>query len=136
MQLGEIEPTVGMHDKRGAAPKQTQLAVLALVVEVTNDVGLEKYLRSMLGDVRYSQSLLMALLALAAFPGDGSNMDLVEVAGRFDWPSATTDRYFATWAALGAPERDAVSGRYRRALALTTGTYRAANTAGGAVSEG
>jgi hypothetical protein len=134
MQPGEIESTVGMQDQRGA-PKQRQLAVLALVAGVTADVGLGERVESMLGDLRYSQPLLLALLALAAFPGDGSNMDLVEVADRFDWPSATTDRYFATWAALGALERDPVSGRYRRALALTSATDRAANTAGDAVWE-
>jgi hypothetical protein len=124
-----------MQDKRGR-PKQRQLAVLALVAGVTDDdVGFEERVESMLGDRRYSQPLLLALLALAAFPEDGSNMDLVEVADRFDWPSATTDCYFATWAALGVLERDAVSGRYRRALALTSATDRAANTAGGAVWE-
>ena len=66
----------------------------------------------------YSQPVLGALLALAALPGDGSSKGLVEVAGWLDWPSAITDSYFAPWAALGALQRDAESGRYRRALAF------------------
>ncbi len=135
MQLGKIESTVEMQDKPGE-PTQTQLAVVALVAGVTDDVGFEDHVESMLGDSRYSQPVLMALLALAAFPGDGSNMDLVEVAGRFDWPSATTDQYFATWAALGALERDPASGRYRRALTIRSAADRAANIAGGAIWEG
>jgi hypothetical protein len=109
--------------------------MMVLVAGATVDVGFEENLESTLGDSRYSQPLLMALLALAAFPGDGSNMDLVEIVGRFDWPSATTDRYFARRAALGALKRDAASSRYRRALAATSATARAASTAGGAVWE-
>jgi hypothetical protein len=120
-----------MQDKRGT-PKRPQPAVVALVAGVTDDVGFEEDVESMLGDSHYSPPLVMALLALAAFPGDGSTMDMIEAASQFDWPLAATDCYIARWAALGVLERDLASGRYRRALALTRATDRPANTARGA----
>jgi hypothetical protein len=67
-------------------------------------------------DRRYSRSFLSGLLVLGAFPEDGSERELTQVAAELTSPASTTHRYIGTWMAVGLLEQDPTSRRYRRAL--------------------
>ena len=68
-----------------------------------------------LDDVRFSRSLLRGLMVLAAFPVDGSDRAVTDVAKQLGMGISTTHRYAATFVEVGLLERDPVSRRYRRA---------------------
>ena len=68
-----------------------------------------------LDDVRFSRSLLRGLMVLAAFPADGSDRAVTDVAKQLGMGISTTHRYAATFVEVGLLERDPVSRRYRRA---------------------
>jgi hypothetical protein len=85
------------------------------VAGLTGAGGFEDSVQAMLGDARYSHSLLRALLVLAAFPIDGGELALKDVTSQLDWSPSTTHRYIITWAAVGALTRNPDSRKYRRA---------------------
>jgi hypothetical protein len=66
-------------------------------------------------DPRCSRSTLRAVLVLAAFPADGSEMDLRDIADRLGFSPSTTHRYVCSWLAVGLLTQDQHSRRYRRA---------------------
>jgi DNA-binding MarR family transcriptional regulator len=70
---------------------------------------------SRLDDVRFSRSLLRGLMVLAAFPADGGDRAVTDVAKQLGMGVSTTHRYAATFVEVGLLERDPVSRRYRRA---------------------
>ena len=70
-----------------------------------------------LADPRLSHSTIRALLVLAVFPEDGSELSLISVAEILDYSPSTAHRYVRTWLAVGFLEQDASSRRYRRAVA-------------------
>lgn len=70
----------------------------------------------LLDDHGYSRSTLRALLVLGAFPPDGGELELTEVAKQLELSPSTTHRYVGTWMAVGLLEQDPVSRRYRRAV--------------------
>ncbi len=90
-------------------------SVTGFVARLTGAGGFEDSVQAMLSDARYSHSLLKALLVLAAFPMDGSELALSDVTSQLDWSPSTTHRYFVTWTAVGALERNPDSRRYKRA---------------------
>lgn len=69
----------------------------------------------LLDDAAYSRSTLRALLVLGAFPPDGSERELTDVARQLDLSPSTTHRYIGTWMAVGLLEQHPRSRRYRRA---------------------
>ncbi len=71
----------------------------------------------MLADPGCSQALLRALLVLVAFPADGSERELTEVARALGLSPATTHRYVYSWAGVGLLVQDLRSRRYRRVVA-------------------
>ncbi len=76
---------------------------------------LRRVVQPLLDDVKCSRSTFRALLVLVAFPADGSEHDLSEVARRLELSPSTTHRYISTWMAVGLLEQDPRSRRYRRA---------------------
>lgn len=68
---------------------------------------------------RYARSFLLGLLVLSAFPADGAERELSEVAGELACARSTAHRYLTTWLAVGVLEQDPRSRRYRRALCDT-----------------
>jgi hypothetical protein len=79
--------------------------------------GLRGALQPLLDDAAYSRSTLRALLVLGAFPTDGEERELTDVAKQLDLSPSTTHRYIGTWMAVGLLEQHPRSRRYRRALA-------------------
>jgi DNA-binding MarR family transcriptional regulator len=67
---------------------------------------------------RYSRSALRSLLVLTAFPLDGAERELTDVAKQLGMSPSTTHRYVATWVEVGMLERDPTSRKYRRPAAL------------------
>ncbi len=78
--------------------------------------GLRRALLPLLDDAAYSRSTLRALLVLGAFPADGGERELTDVARQLDLSPSTTHRYIGTWMAVGLLEQHPRSRRYRRAL--------------------
>jgi hypothetical protein len=66
-------------------------------------------------DVRFSRSLLRALMVLASYPGDGTTRSVSDVAKQLGMGVSTAHRYTATFAEVGVLERDPASRRYRLA---------------------
>lgn len=66
-----------------------------------------------LGERALSRSLLMGLLVLAAFPSDGSEVGVGELARLLGMTTTTTHRYVSTLEAVGLLERDPRRRRYR-----------------------
>lgn len=77
---------------------------------------LRSALLPLLDDATYSRSTFRALLVLGAFPADGSERELTDVARQLDLSPSTTHRYIGTWMAVGLLEQEPRSQRYRRAL--------------------
>lgn len=69
----------------------------------------------LLDEDRLSRSTLNALLVLAAFPMDGGERKVTEVAKELGQSPSTTYRYISTLLAVGLLERDPRSRQYRRA---------------------
>jgi hypothetical protein len=95
------------------------VGLTARLVDLSDLETLRSSVQPLWDDVRYSHSLLKALLVLAAFPTHGAELALKDVAGQFDWSRSATHRYVATWTALGVLERNPESRRYRRLLRST-----------------
>ena len=72
-------------------------------------------------DQTYSHSTFRAAIVLAAFPADGSEREVTDVAREIGLAASTTHRYARTWTALGLLEQNADSRRYRRHQAGRTG---------------
>jgi hypothetical protein len=66
-------------------------------------------------DSRVSRTVLQALRVLAAFPTDGTDRQITEVAQELSLPTVTAHRYAKTWVAVGLLHQDPGSRRYRRA---------------------
>jgi hypothetical protein len=64
-------------------------------------------------DVRFSRSLLRALMVLASYPTDGSARSVSDVAKQLGMGISTAHRYTATFAEVGVLERDPATRRYR-----------------------
>jgi hypothetical protein len=80
--------------------------------------SLEELRRAMLpllDDLSYSHATFRAAIVLAAFPADGSERELTDVARAIGLSPGTTHRYARTWTALGMLEQNSDSRRYRRA---------------------
>ncbi len=93
-----------------------------LLPELSDVDALRSVVLPLLDDEAYSRSMLRALLVLAAFPADGSERALTDVARQLGFFAGTTHRYISTWLAVGLLERDPRSRRYRRTWAgLATG---------------
>ncbi len=65
---------------------------------------------------RLSRSLLLGLLVLACFPGDGASLAVSDVAARLSMSPSTTHRYITTLLRVGLLEQDPDTRRYRAAL--------------------
>jgi hypothetical protein len=89
-------------------------SVAAVLAGLGDVPELEAVMGPLLGDATYSQSTLRAALMLAAFPIDGSDRELTDVARELGLSPSTTHRYVVTWEALGLLERDPRSRRYSR----------------------
>ena len=73
----------------------------------------------LLEDCTMSRSLLFGLVVLIAFPADGTDRGIKEVALELDLPTSTAYRYAHTLRAVGLLERDSRTHRYRRSASLT-----------------
>jgi AraC-like DNA-binding protein len=62
---------------------------------------------------RLSRSLLLGLLVLATFPGDGESLAVTDVASQLGMSPSTTHRYMTTLLAVGLLEQDPRTRRYR-----------------------
>jgi Fic family protein len=71
-----------------------------------------------LQDGRMSQSLLLGLLLLAAFPADGSYLGNTEIARLLNLNTSTAHRYVSTLVAVGLLERHPTTRKYRLAHTL------------------
>jgi DNA-binding MarR family transcriptional regulator len=96
------------------------------VRESSNGSGISSLLRGLAGSdtlasryealaesPRLSRSLLLGLLVLAAFPGDGSSLAVGDVASRLGMSPSTTHRYMTTLLAVGLLDQDPRTRRYR-----------------------
>jgi IclR helix-turn-helix domain len=66
-------------------------------------------------DVRFSRSLLRALMVLASYPADGTARSVSDVAKQLGMGISTAHRYTSTFAEVGVLERDPASRQYRLA---------------------
>jgi hypothetical protein len=129
---GEREVTIRLTDRQvrqvvREASDRTSLA--SVLPEVGGLAALRSVVRSLKDDTTCSRSTLRALLVLAAFPADGSERELSDVATRLGLSPSTTHRYIGTWMAVEMLEQDPRSRRYRRVLSSRPG-------GGGATAEG
>jgi DNA-binding MarR family transcriptional regulator len=62
---------------------------------------------------RLSRSLLLGLLVLASFPGEGDSLSVSDIANRLGMSPSTTHRYLTTLLSVGLLEQDARTRRYR-----------------------
>jgi hypothetical protein len=68
----------------------------------------------LLSDRTVSRSLLCGLVVLIAFPADGSDRGIKEVATELGLPTSTTHRYAHTLLTVGLLAQDPRTRRYRR----------------------
>lgn len=66
------------------------------------------------GHHKHSRVLLQALRVLIAFPLDGTERELTDVARELDIPASTVHRHVVTWTAVGVLEQNLRTRRYRR----------------------
>lgn len=71
-------------------------------------------LLELLKDKRCSPTLLRALIVLAAFPTDGSERALTDVARQVGISPGTAHRHATTWVGIGVLAQNPHSRRYRR----------------------
>ncbi len=117
---GERDVTITLTDRQVAqvvreASGRTTLA--SVLPDVSGIDALRSVVLPLRDDTSYSRSTLRALLVLAAFPADGSERELTEIARQLDISPSTTHRYIGTWMAVGLLEQHPRSRRYRRGLA-------------------
>lgn len=72
------------------------------------------------GHTTHSRVLLTAIRVLIAFPLDGTERELADVARELKIPKSTVHRHATTWIAVGTLEQNPRSRRYRRTLAHNT----------------
>jgi hypothetical protein len=82
---------------------------------------LRQVMLPLVDDKSYSHSTFRAVIVLAAFPADGSERELTDVAREIGLAPSTTHRYARTLTALGLLEQNADSRKYRRHQAGRTG---------------
>jgi hypothetical protein len=117
-----------MSDDRGVSIMLTDSQVARVMREAAGKAGLTELpvaldgleqlygaVQPLLADAAYSRSTLRALLVLGAFPPDGGERELTDVARQLELSPSTTHRYIGTWMALGLLEQHPRSRRYRRA---------------------
>jgi IclR helix-turn-helix domain len=93
-------------------------AAVARVLPRVGDLEeMRRVVLPLLDDKHCSRSTFRALLVLAAFPPDGDERELTDVARALGLSPGTTHRYIGTWMAVGLLEQDPRSRRYRRAPA-------------------
>ena len=123
-----LENGRAVSDERGVAITLSPAQVAEVVRQASDGAGrtaamlaglgdareLKAAMSPLLGDATYSQSTLRAALTLAAFPIDGSERALTDVARELGLLPSITHRYVITWEALGLLERDPRSRRYSR----------------------
>ena len=97
--------------------RQGSMGLKALLWQLGNRHAFSAAAEAALANARLSHSTIRALLVLAAFPEDGSELSLASVAQTLDYSPSTTHRYVTTWLSVGFLEQDARSRRYRRAVA-------------------
>ncbi len=104
----------------------TRPQVDRIVRESANGTGVSSLLRGLSGNEtlasryealaespRLSRSLLLGLLVLASFPGDGDSLAVSDVAAQLGMSPSTTHRYMTTLLAVGLLEQDPRTRRYR-----------------------
>lgn len=106
-------------------------SVASALPEVSGLEGLRSVVLSLKDDASCSRSTLRALLVLAAFPADGSERELSDVARQLELSPSTTHRYIGTWMAVGMLVQDPQSRRYRRAFAGLAGAEPGGANVGG-----
>ncbi|MGO9761531.1 MAG: helix-turn-helix domain-containing protein [Solirubrobacteraceae bacterium] len=109
--------TITLTDWQVARVVESSAAsVLAALPEGLAEFGqLQGAVLPLLDDTAFSRSTLRALLVLGAFPADGGERELTDVARELDLSPSTTHRYIGTWMAVGLLEQHPRSRRYRRA---------------------
>ena len=80
--------------------------------------ALRERLAPWLEDPSLSRATLRAVLVYAAFPVDGGERGLVDVAGELGISPSTTHRYVRAWMAVGVLVQDSQSRLYRRSSPL------------------
>jgi len=68
-----------------------------------------------LRDSGCSTEALRAVLVYAAFPVDGSERAVTDIAAELGFSTSTSHRYISSWVAVGLLRQDPQSRRYRRA---------------------
>jgi hypothetical protein len=68
----------------------------------------------LLEDKKYSTVTLRSALVLAAFPPDGSERTVTEIASEVGYSPSVVHRYLGSWVAVGVLMQDPHSRRYRR----------------------
>jgi len=130
----------------GVSIKLTDRQVSQVVREASGGTGLARLMSSvndlddlrglvspLLDDPKCSRSTFRALMVLVAFPPDGRELELTDVAGELGLSPSTTHRYVSTWLAVGLLEQDPRTRRYRRTRVRTrNGTRALASSATGA----
>ena len=106
-------------------------SVASVLPELSALDTMRSVLLSIEGDARCSRSALRALLVLAAFPGDGGERELTDVARELGFSPSTAHRYIGTWLAIGLLEQEPRSRRYRRTLAARAAGERLTPAGGG-----
>jgi hypothetical protein len=91
--------------------------LVTLLAGVSDLRALRQAIQPLLKDPKCSHSTFRALLVLVAFPPDGSERELSDIASALDMTPSTAHRYVRTWMALGLLQQNSHSRRYRRALA-------------------
>jgi hypothetical protein len=75
---------------------------------------LRQIMLPLLNHQSYSHTTFRAAMVLAAFPADGSEVELNQIATTTGLPPSTTHRYILSWTVLGLLEQNPDTRRYRR----------------------
>jgi DNA-binding MarR family transcriptional regulator len=87
--------------------------VASLLRGLAGDGTLTSRYEALAENPRLSRSLLLGLLVLASFPGDGASLAVSDIAAQLGMSPSTTHRYLTTLLAVGLLEQDPRSRRYR-----------------------
>jgi hypothetical protein len=112
---------------RRVAVTLTDAQVAQVVLEAAGDIELAGSMSGLssleelrqvvlpfIDDETYSHAIFRGVMVLAAFPADGSERELTDVARTVGLSPSTTYRYARSWIALGLLEQNTRSRRYRR----------------------
>ena len=118
---GSVTVTLTANQVREIAREASGAGGLAGVLSEVGELeSVRGAVEPMLADPRCSRSLLRALLVLVAFPADGGERELTEVAGELRLSPSTTHRYVSSWVGVGLLMQDPRSRRYRRVVTART----------------